>query len=144
MALARLDRSARTTGESRSALAPSGSCSLNNEVPQGAVRDQHLDAYLDEFVFRFNRRHSRNRGLIFWRLICSLMESRVSVTNQQLRQRLSEQVIIDETHATRVKTRRNANKAEKRREIRRIEAQDQGRSVRPYHRRTQGDDDIST
>ncbi|MDA8384703.1 MAG: IS1595 family transposase [Actinomycetota bacterium] len=32
---------------------------------QGAVSDQHLDAYLDEFVFRFNRRHSRNRGLIF-------------------------------------------------------------------------------
>lgn len=31
----------------------------------GAVTDHHLDAYLDEFVFCFNRRHSRNRGLVF-------------------------------------------------------------------------------
>jgi hypothetical protein len=36
---------------------------------QGAVTDQHLDAYLDEFVFRFNHRHSRNRGLIFYWLV---------------------------------------------------------------------------
>ena len=35
---------------------------------QGAVRDQHLDAYLDEFVFRFNRRHARSRGLIVYPL----------------------------------------------------------------------------
>ncbi len=111
---------------------------------QGAVRSQHLDAYLDEFVFRFNRRHSRNRGLIFWRLICSLTESRASVTNQQLRQRRREQVIVDDTHATMVKERRNANKAEKRREVRRAEAQEQGRSVRPYHRTILGNDDNST
>jgi len=42
---------------------------------QGAVRDHQLDAYLDEFVFRFNRRTSRSRGLLFWRLICALVET---------------------------------------------------------------------
>ena len=29
---------------------------------QGAVSHEHLDYYLDEFVFRFNRRRSRSRG----------------------------------------------------------------------------------
>jgi hypothetical protein len=28
-----------------------------------------LEHYLDEFVFRFNRRTSRSRGLIFYRLL---------------------------------------------------------------------------
>jgi hypothetical protein len=28
-----------------------------------------LDYYLDEFVFRFNRRTSRSRGLLFYRLL---------------------------------------------------------------------------
>ena len=36
---------------------------------QGAVRHEHLDYYLDEYTFRFNRRHSRARGLLFHRLI---------------------------------------------------------------------------
>jgi len=36
---------------------------------QGAVRDSHLDYYLDEFTFRFNRRTSRSRGKLFHRLI---------------------------------------------------------------------------
>jgi transposase-like protein len=36
---------------------------------QGAVRPSHLDYYLDEFTFRFNRRTSRNRGKLFYRLI---------------------------------------------------------------------------
>ncbi|WP_225781138.1 IS1595 family transposase [Xenophilus sp. Marseille-Q4582] len=36
---------------------------------QGAVQPGHLDAYLDEFVFRFNRRTSRSRGLLFYRLL---------------------------------------------------------------------------
>ena len=35
----------------------------------GAVHAGHLDYYLDEFVFRFNRRTSRSRGLLFYRLI---------------------------------------------------------------------------
>jgi transposase-like protein/ribosomal protein L37AE/L43A len=36
---------------------------------QGAPRPSHLDYYLDEFVFRFNRRTSRYRGLLFYRLL---------------------------------------------------------------------------
>lgn len=36
---------------------------------QGAVRPTHLDYYLDEFTFRFNRRTSRSRGLLFYRLV---------------------------------------------------------------------------
>ena len=35
----------------------------------GGVQHQHLDCYLDEFTFRFNRRHSRSRGLLFHRLV---------------------------------------------------------------------------
>jgi len=36
---------------------------------QGAVHSSHLDYYLDEFTFRFNRRTSRSRGKLFYRLI---------------------------------------------------------------------------
>jgi transposase-like protein len=36
---------------------------------QGAVRPQQLDYYLDEFAFRFNRRGSNHRGLLFYRLL---------------------------------------------------------------------------
>jgi transposase-like protein len=36
---------------------------------QGAVSAKHLDYYLDEFTFRFNRRTSRARGLLFYRLV---------------------------------------------------------------------------
>jgi len=36
---------------------------------QGAVQPSHLDYYLDEFTFRFNRRTSGSRGLLFYRLL---------------------------------------------------------------------------
>jgi transposase-like protein len=36
---------------------------------QGGVDTIHLDAYLDEFVFRFNRRTSKSRGKLFYRLV---------------------------------------------------------------------------
>ena len=36
---------------------------------QGAVRPIHLDYYLDEYTFRFNRRASRFRGKLFYRLL---------------------------------------------------------------------------
>lgn len=36
---------------------------------QGGVQERHLDYYLDEFTFRFNRRTSRSRGLLFYRLM---------------------------------------------------------------------------
>jgi transposase-like protein len=41
---------------------------------QGAVREMHLQAYLDEYVFRFNRRKSAQRGLLFYRLLdCAML-----------------------------------------------------------------------
>lgn len=36
---------------------------------QGAVEPQHLPYYLDEFTFRFNRRTSKSRGKLFYRLM---------------------------------------------------------------------------
>jgi ISXO2-like transposase domain len=36
---------------------------------QGAVSREQLDYYLDEFTFRSNRRRSRHRGLLFYRLL---------------------------------------------------------------------------
>jgi transposase-like protein len=42
---------------------------------QGAVSHEHLDYYLDEFTFRFNRRTSRSRGKLF----CRLMQNAVRV-----------------------------------------------------------------
>jgi hypothetical protein len=36
---------------------------------QGAVKPTHLAYYLDEFTFRFNRRTSRSRGKLFYRLV---------------------------------------------------------------------------
>jgi transposase-like protein len=36
---------------------------------QGAVHPSHLDYYLDEFTFRFNRRTSHARGMLFYRLL---------------------------------------------------------------------------
>lgn len=36
---------------------------------QGAVGPAHLDDYLDEFTFRFNRRRSASRGKLFFRLL---------------------------------------------------------------------------
>ncbi len=36
---------------------------------QGAVDTEHLARYLDEFCFRFNRRTSRSRGLVFLRVL---------------------------------------------------------------------------
>ena len=38
-------------------------------IHQGAVRGKHLDYYLDEYTFRFNRRTSGSRGMLFYRLI---------------------------------------------------------------------------
>jgi transposase-like protein len=49
---------------------------------QGAVGPIHLDYYLDEFTFRFNRRHSSSRGKLFFRLLeQSVQVSPVSYKN---------------------------------------------------------------
>jgi transposase-like protein len=39
----------------------------------GAISYEHLDYYLDEFTFRFNRRTSRHRGKLFYRLLQQAM-----------------------------------------------------------------------
>ena len=39
------------------------------ETHHGSVQPAHLDAYLDEFVFRLNRRTSSSRGMLFYRLM---------------------------------------------------------------------------
>ncbi|MDE3077740.1 MAG: IS1595 family transposase [Chloroflexota bacterium] len=36
---------------------------------QGRMDDAHLASYLNEFVFRFNRRRSRSRGMLFYRVL---------------------------------------------------------------------------
>ena len=36
---------------------------------QGSVEPAHLASYLNEFVFRFNRRRSHSRGMVFYRVL---------------------------------------------------------------------------
>ena len=43
---------------------------------------KHLDYYLDEYTFRFNRRTSRSRGMLFYRL----MQQAVATTSTPYRQ----------------------------------------------------------
>lgn len=38
-------------------------------IHQGSISREHLNEYLDEFTFRFNRRLSRHRGKLFYRLL---------------------------------------------------------------------------
>jgi transposase-like protein len=41
---------------------------------QGAAQHSHLEYYLDEYTFRFNRRTSKSRGLLFYRLISQAID----------------------------------------------------------------------
>jgi transposase-like protein len=43
---------------------------------QGGQQFSHLHYYLDEFTFRFNRRTSRSRGMLFYRLVQQALEVR--------------------------------------------------------------------
>ena len=43
---------------------------------QGSVVPEHLQSYLEEFTFRFNRRSSKSRGLIFHRLMSQAMKTK--------------------------------------------------------------------
>ena len=36
---------------------------------QGSTEEAHLASYLNEFTFRFNRRRSRSRGMVFFRVL---------------------------------------------------------------------------
>lgn len=42
---------------------------------QGAMSKEHLPYYLDEFTFRFNRRTSKARGLLFYRLVAQAVRT---------------------------------------------------------------------
>lgn len=41
---------------------------------QGSIKPSHLTYYLDEFTFRFNRRSSKARGMLFYRLLQHAMQ----------------------------------------------------------------------
>lgn len=45
---------------------------------QGAVSKKHLDYYLAEYTFRFNRRTSKARGLLFYRLLQNAVQFKPS------------------------------------------------------------------
>jgi transposase-like protein len=51
---------------------------------QGAISHEHLDYYLDEYVFRFNRRTSEYRGKLFYRLIQQAVQ-RSPITFSEIR-----------------------------------------------------------
>jgi transposase-like protein/predicted RNA-binding Zn-ribbon protein involved in translation (DUF1610 family) len=71
----RSQRAAETRGEDPGLLVPvvHRVASLTKRwlmgTHQGAVENSHLPAYLNEFVFRFNRRRSRSRGMLFYRVL---------------------------------------------------------------------------
>jgi len=50
---------------------------------QGSASREHLDYYLDEFTFRFNRRTSRSRGLLFYRLLSQAVQTK-PISNSSL------------------------------------------------------------
>ena len=70
----RSQRAARACGEDPGALLPAVHrvVSLAKRwllgTHQGSVEPAHLASYLNEFVFRFNRRRSRSRGMVFYRV----------------------------------------------------------------------------
>ncbi len=71
----RSQRAARARGEDPGALLPGVHriASLAQRwllgTHQGRIDDAHLQSYLNEFVFRFNRRRSRSRGMVFYRVL---------------------------------------------------------------------------
>ena len=71
----RSQRAARARGEDPSELLPAVHrvASLVKRwllgTHQGSVEVAHLISYLNEFVFRFNRRRARSRGLVFYRVL---------------------------------------------------------------------------
>ena len=75
---------ARKSARTGNCGAPSGNSNVQRSasllkrwllgIHQGAVRPAHLDYYLDEFTFRFNRRTSASRGKLFYRLVQQAVE----------------------------------------------------------------------
>lgn len=71
----RSQRAARARGEDPGELLPAVHrvASLAKRwllgTHQGSIDEAHIVSYLAEFVFRFNRRRSRSRGLVFYRVL---------------------------------------------------------------------------
>ena len=71
----RSQRAARAAGEDPNRLlcAPHRVASLAKRwllgTHQGSVDETHMSSYLNEFVFRFNRRRSKSRGMLFYRVL---------------------------------------------------------------------------
>ena len=71
----RSQRAARARGEDSGELLPAVHrvASLIKRwllgTHQGSTDADHLPAYMNEFVFRFNRRNSRSRGMVFYRVL---------------------------------------------------------------------------
>ena len=53
---------------------------------QGAISKEHLGYYLDEFTFRFNRRTSKARGLLFYRLVTQAVRTAHVETDELFRE----------------------------------------------------------
>lgn len=53
---------------------------------QGAAGDKHVDYYPNEFTFRFNRRESRIRGKLFFRLARQVVAIEPSTYDMMIRQ----------------------------------------------------------
>ena len=64
---------------------------------QGAVQNQHLEYYLDEFTFRFNRRTSRSRGLLFYRLMQQAVSTGAVPRKTILRGSAGQQIVREST-----------------------------------------------
>jgi hypothetical protein len=60
---------------------------------QGGMSREQLDYYCDEYVFRFNRRSSRSRGLLFYRL----MENAVATEPHPYKELLTPQMRLPGT-----------------------------------------------
>ena len=74
----------RKTGEEGDNLLPlcHRVASLAKQWPggthQGAASHEHLGYYLDEYTFCFNRRTSRSRGMLFYRLLENAVVTRAT------------------------------------------------------------------
>jgi len=54
---------------------------------QGSVSDQHIAYYLDEYTFRFNRRTSSNRGMLFYHLLEQAVEMKPLTYNNIIKRK---------------------------------------------------------
>jgi hypothetical protein len=90
---------------------------------------------LDEYVFRFNRRHSTNRGLLFWWVVCALVETR-PMPRKELGARALRQAEGDKAHEKAVETWGRDRKRARAAEAYEAKAEAAGRKVK--HRAPRG------